>query len=80
MEHLTEKGVMDPRLLYDSPFVDIAPSGPEQVFELPVAHRLVETIEQVNKSAIARLGVATRRRPGKKWNAIIGPWPVPNHY
>ncbi|WP_390890419.1 hypothetical protein [Rhizobium laguerreae] len=25
IEHLTEKGVMDPGLLYENPFIDIAP-------------------------------------------------------
>ncbi|WP_417693434.1 DEAD/DEAH box helicase family protein [Roseibium sp.] len=53
IEHLTEKGIMDPALLYESPFTDIAPSGPEQVFDMGRADRLVEMIEQLNKSAVA---------------------------
>lgn len=51
IEHLTEKGVMDPGLLYESPFIDIAPSGPEQVFAMEKARRLVEVIEGLNESA-----------------------------
>ena len=27
IEHLTARGVMDPRLLYESPFTDIDPLG-----------------------------------------------------
>jgi len=42
---------MDPRLLYVSPFTDVAPSGPEQVFELPRVRQLVEVITSMNESA-----------------------------
>ncbi|WP_428031727.1 hypothetical protein [Ancylobacter sp.] len=42
---------MPPGLLYESPFTDIAPSGPEQVFTLPRAHMLVSIINEVNASA-----------------------------
>jgi type I restriction enzyme, R subunit len=52
IEHLTEKGAMDPRLLYESPFTDIAPSGPEQVFDLDLARRLVDVITTINESAV----------------------------
>ncbi|MBJ7579365.1 DEAD/DEAH box helicase family protein [Devosia sp. MC532] len=51
IEHLTEKGTMDPRLLYASPFKDIAPSGPEQVFTIEHTDRLFELIEKINTSA-----------------------------
>ena len=52
IEHLTEKGVMDPELIYQSPFVDIAPTGPEQVFDLARARRLVTVIQAINESAV----------------------------
>ncbi|WP_338018573.1 hypothetical protein [Oricola indica] len=49
---LTEKGVMDPSLLYESPFIDVAPEGPQQVFAMEKARRLVEVIEGLNESAV----------------------------
>ncbi|MGE4341164.1 MAG: DEAD/DEAH box helicase family protein, partial [Pigmentiphaga sp.] len=51
IEHLTENGSMDPGLLYESPFTDIAPSGPEQVFTLQRAQKLVTIINDLNASA-----------------------------
>ncbi|EEE47200.1 DEAD/DEAH box helicase family protein [Roseibium alexandrii] len=50
--HLTDKGMMDPSLLYESPFTDVAPSGPEQVFDIKRADRLIEMIDELNKSAV----------------------------
>ncbi|MGO4112378.1 type I restriction-modification enzyme R subunit C-terminal domain-containing protein [Rhizobium ruizarguesonis] len=37
IEHLTEKGVRDPGLLYESSFIDVAPEGLQQVFALEKA-------------------------------------------
>ncbi|RFZ81524.1 DUF4145 domain-containing protein [Shinella sp. WSJ-2] len=51
IEHLTEKGVMDPGLLYESPFIDVAPEGPQQVFDFEKTKRLVEVIRGLNESA-----------------------------
>lgn len=51
IEHLTEKGTMDPGLLYESPFTDIAPTGPERVFDLQRTSQLIKAIEQFNESA-----------------------------
>jgi len=52
IEHLTEKGVMDPGLLYESPFTDVAPSGPETMFPLDNVKQLVSAIHTLNDSAL----------------------------
>jgi type I restriction enzyme, R subunit len=52
IEHLTEKGTMDPRLLYESPFTDLAPQGPEQVFDFERAKKLVDVISSINETAV----------------------------
>jgi type I restriction enzyme R subunit len=53
IEHLTHQGAMDPRLLYEPPFTDIAPTGPDQVFDGEKVTRLVTTIRALNDSAAA---------------------------
>jgi type I restriction enzyme, R subunit len=53
IEHLTDKGTMDPSLLYEPPFTDVAPTGPEQVFDEDRVVRLVRTIRAINDSAAA---------------------------
>lgn len=51
IEHLTEKGTMDPGLLYESPFIDVAPEGPQQVFDFDRTKRLIAVIQGLNESA-----------------------------
>ncbi|TDX83597.1 hypothetical protein EDE05_1063 [Neorhizobium sp. R1-B] len=41
IEHLTEKGVMDPGLLDGSSFVDMAPKDPQQVFDFEKTKRVI---------------------------------------
>jgi type I restriction enzyme R subunit len=53
IEQLTEQSAMDPGLLYESPFTDLAPHGPEQVFAITTTRRLVEAIESFNTTASA---------------------------
>lgn len=53
IEYVTEKGAPDPRLLYESPFSDLAPSGPEQVFPPSRVADLVRIVERLNESAVA---------------------------
>jgi type I restriction enzyme R subunit len=53
VEHLTDQGVMDPALLYEPPFTDIAPTGPEQVFDTARVTQLFERIKELNASAVA---------------------------
>ncbi|APH73423.1 DEAD/DEAH box helicase family protein [Aquibium oceanicum] len=52
IEHLTEKGAMDPGLLYESPFIDKAPEGPQQVFDIEKTKRLVEVIRGFDLAAV----------------------------
>jgi type I restriction enzyme R subunit len=53
IEHLTDQGAMDPALLYESPFTDVAPSGPEKLFDEEKVARLVTRIRAINDSAVA---------------------------
>ena len=52
VDHLTENGSMEPGLLYESPFKDIAPSGPDSLFSGENVTRIVETIETVSNVVI----------------------------
>lgn len=53
VDHLTEHGVMDPSRLYESPFTDIAPRGPEALFDPASVTKLVAVLEDVSRSAVA---------------------------
>lgn len=53
IEHLTDQGVMEPALLYEPPFTDIAPTGPDQVFDEERVARLFARIQAINDSAVA---------------------------
>ncbi len=51
IDHLTANGVMDPGLLYEPPFTDVAPRGPEGLFREADVGRLVEMIAAVRRNA-----------------------------
>ena len=53
IEHLTDQGVIDPGLLYEAPFTDVAPTGPDQLFDSEKVTRLFAKIEAINDSAVA---------------------------
>lgn len=53
IEHLTDQGVMDPALLYEPPFTDVAPTGPDQLFDEEKVARLFTKIQAINDSAVA---------------------------
>jgi len=55
IEHLTDQGVMDPKVLYEPPFTDIAPTGPDQVFDDAPLDAIFQTIRDFNESAIAKV-------------------------
>src|SRR4051794_10354593 len=53
IEHLTARGVMDPRLLYESPFTDLDPLGVAGLFSDAEVHELVRVLRDVQGRAAA---------------------------
>ena len=53
LDHLTEHGIMDPALLYESPFIDKSPRGPEGLFSSEQVEQLVGVLRTINERAAA---------------------------
>jgi type I restriction enzyme R subunit len=51
VDHLTDHGVMDASRLYESPFTDIAPSGPESLFSSNQIDELVAALDTIRSNA-----------------------------
>jgi type I restriction enzyme R subunit len=53
IDHLTEHGIMDPGRLYESPFTDINPRGPDGVFTSEQVDALVSLLHDIRQRAAA---------------------------
>jgi len=53
VNHLTEHGVMEAALLYESPFTDLTPQGPESLFSSEQVDELVAVLERIRSTAVA---------------------------
>jgi type I restriction enzyme R subunit len=53
VNHLTDNGVMSAELLYESPFTDFAPTGPDGLFSAEEIEALLSVLEGVRTTAIA---------------------------
>lgn len=51
VSHLTEHGVMEPARLYESPFTDIAPYGPDGLFKAVEIDELFHALDVVRVTA-----------------------------
>ena len=54
VNHLTEQGVMGADLLYESPFIDLDPRGPDGLFSPAQVREIVAVLEHVRAGAVAR--------------------------
>jgi type I restriction enzyme, R subunit len=53
VNHLTDHGIMEAGLLYESPFTDISPQGPDGLFSSGQVDELVTILEEVYAHAVA---------------------------
>lgn len=53
VQHLTENGVMEPDRLYESPFTDINPLGPEGIFPSAKVDQMVKVLIDIRLKAVA---------------------------
>lgn len=53
VDHLTEHGVMEPSRLYESPFTDLTPRGPDALFTPSELDELILSLEAVRTTAVA---------------------------
>jgi type I restriction enzyme R subunit len=51
VDHLTAHGAMEPALLYESPFTDIAPRGPDGIFSASQVDDLIAVLHHVSATA-----------------------------
>ncbi|MDZ5447377.1 DEAD/DEAH box helicase family protein [Micromonospora sp. 4G57] len=56
--HLTQNGVMEPERLYESPFSEIAPHGPDSIFPSADVDRLITILNSVRDTAAPAAEVA----------------------
>lgn len=53
VEHLTRNGVMEPSQLYEPPFTDVAPTGPDMIFNARQLKVMVDMLHTVKHRATA---------------------------
>jgi type I restriction enzyme R subunit len=53
VSELTNNGVMEAGRLYESPFLDISPQGPERLFPVAQVDRMVQVIDGIRQRATA---------------------------
>jgi type I restriction enzyme, R subunit len=53
VSELTTNGVMEAGRLYESPFLDISPQGPEGLFPVAKVDRMVQLLDEIRQRAVA---------------------------
>ncbi|MBA2659195.1 MAG: hypothetical protein H0U72_06525 [Nitrosospira sp.] len=52
VQYLTENGVMEPERLYESPFTDISPHGPDALFSSDNVAKIIDVLTQIKHAAL----------------------------
>jgi type I restriction enzyme R subunit len=58
VEHLTANGIVEASRLYESPFTDIAPRGPDMIFTEERVDGIVEILDEVRAHALPEITAA----------------------
>jgi type I restriction enzyme R subunit len=53
VQELTQNGVMDVVRLYQTPFIDISPQGPEGIFPSAKVGQMVQVLAEIRQRAAA---------------------------
>lgn len=53
VDRLTERGVIEAAMLYESPFTDLTPRGPDGIFSHSEVDELLSAIDRIRRTAIA---------------------------
>lgn len=53
VDHLTEHGLVEPARLYESPFTDLTPHGPDALFKATDVDELLRALQAVRATAVA---------------------------
>ena len=53
VDHLTEHGMVEPGRLYESPFTDVTPRGPDGLFSPTQLDELMSSLDAVRATAVA---------------------------
>jgi type I restriction enzyme, R subunit len=53
IQELTQNGVMDVARLYETPFVDISPMGPEGIFPSAKVEQMIQVLAEIRGRAAA---------------------------
>jgi type I restriction enzyme R subunit len=51
IDELSRNGVMEARRLYESPFIDYSPAGPETIFEVEDTNLILKIVQEIQSSA-----------------------------